>query len=216
MLLKVSLNTITLILPPSATFITNLNPGSTTSAAIRLNLLQQSTWISINCLCTLKKNLVGYFGSLTFNNWSSNSLLSSELFYFNLFSDNTVLLMEEIGKPQISHWQTLSHNIVSSTPRNERQAGGGLMASTCCFLTMSQPLFYICKFTRGKIWIKFGIWRTSDICRFRVIPLAQNLITQVVVNPTIIRSLPRQPLSQVLKLVLNIPVKNIELVGSAC
>jgi hypothetical protein len=88
MLLKVSLNTITLILPPSATFITNLNPGSTTSAAIRLNLLQQSTWISINCLCTLKKNLVGYFGSLTFNNWSSNSLLSSELFYFNLFSDN--------------------------------------------------------------------------------------------------------------------------------
>ena len=85
-LLRVSLNTITLILPPSATFITNLNPGSTTSAAIRLNFLQQSTWISINCSCILKKNLVGYFGSLTFNNWSS--LLLSELFYFNLFSDN--------------------------------------------------------------------------------------------------------------------------------
>ena len=92
----------------------------------------------------------------------------------SIISWRSILLMEEIGKPQISHWQTLSHNIVSSTPRNEQQAGGGLMASTCCFLTMSQPLFYICKFTRGKIWIKFGIWRTSDICRFRVIPLAQN------------------------------------------
>jgi len=35
----------------------------------------------------------------------------------------SVLLVEETGenhRPGINHWQTLSHNVVSSTPRHER------------------------------------------------------------------------------------------------
>jgi len=40
----------------------------------------------------------------------------------------SVLLVEEIGvpgenhRPEASHWQTLSHNVVSSTPRHERDS----------------------------------------------------------------------------------------------
>jgi len=30
----------------------------------------------------------------------------------------SVLLVEETGVPVASHWQTLSHNVVSSTPRH--------------------------------------------------------------------------------------------------
>jgi len=31
----------------------------------------------------------------------------------------SVLLVEETGLPGENHWQTLSHNVVSSTPRHE-------------------------------------------------------------------------------------------------
>jgi len=40
----------------------------------------------------------------------------------------SALLMEEMGvprendRPVASHWQTLSHNVVSSTPRHERDS----------------------------------------------------------------------------------------------
>jgi len=44
----------------------------------------------------------------------------------------SVLLVEEIGVPGennrsvASHWQTLSHNVVSSTPRHERGSNSQL------------------------------------------------------------------------------------------
>ena len=43
----------------------------------------------------------------------------------SVISCRSVLLVEETGKthlPAISHWQTLSHNVVSSTPRHERDS----------------------------------------------------------------------------------------------
>jgi len=53
---------------------------------------------------------------VTFNNMSVISLQS-------------VLMVEETGEnhqPVVSHWQTLSHNVVSSTPRNERDSNSQL------------------------------------------------------------------------------------------
>jgi hypothetical protein len=44
----------------------------------------------------------------------------------SVISWRSVLLMEEIGvpvenyRPTASHWQTLSHSVVSITPRHER------------------------------------------------------------------------------------------------
>ena len=57
-------------------------------------------------------DVVGWFMVLnaTFNNIS-------------VISWRSVLLVEETGenhRPVTSHWQTLSHNVVSSTPRHER------------------------------------------------------------------------------------------------
>ena len=46
----------------------------------------------------------------------------------SVISWRSVLLVEETGvpgennKPVVSHWQTLSHNVVSSTPRHERDS----------------------------------------------------------------------------------------------
>ena len=44
----------------------------------------------------------------------------------------SVLLVEETGvpgenhRPTVSHWQTLSHNVVSSTPHHERGSNSQL------------------------------------------------------------------------------------------
>jgi len=38
----------------------------------------------------------------------------------SVISWRSVLLMEETGVPGKSHWQILSHNVVSSTPHHER------------------------------------------------------------------------------------------------
>jgi hypothetical protein len=44
---------------------------------------------------------------------------------FQLYHDGQFFLVEETGvprenhRPVASHWQTLSHNVVSSTPRHE-------------------------------------------------------------------------------------------------
>jgi len=63
-------------------------------------------------LVTLRIGLFMVFNA-TFNNIS-------------LISWRSVLLMEETGVPRenqrlvTSHWQTLSHNVVSTTPRHER------------------------------------------------------------------------------------------------
>jgi len=43
----------------------------------------------------------------------------------SVISWRSVLLAEETGenhRPAASHWQILSHNVVSSTPRNERDS----------------------------------------------------------------------------------------------
>jgi hypothetical protein len=34
----------------------------------------------------------------------------------------SVLLLEATGVPGENHWQTLSHNVISSTPRHERHS----------------------------------------------------------------------------------------------
>jgi len=42
-----------------------------------------------------------------------------------IFNNISVLLVEEIvenHRPAASHWQTWSHNVVSSTPRHERDS----------------------------------------------------------------------------------------------
>jgi hypothetical protein len=51
---------------------------------------------------------------------------------FSVISWRTVLLVEEIGvpwenhRPVASHWQTLSHNVISNTPRYERDSNSQL------------------------------------------------------------------------------------------
>jgi len=50
----------------------------------------------------------------------------------SVVSWRSVLLVEETGvpgknhQPASSHWQTLSHNVVSSTPRHERGSNSQL------------------------------------------------------------------------------------------
>jgi hypothetical protein len=52
--------------------------------------------------------------------------------YFSLISCRSILLVEETivsGEnhwPAASHWQTLSHNVVSSTPRHEQGSNSQL------------------------------------------------------------------------------------------
>jgi hypothetical protein len=48
--------------------------------------------------------------------------------YISVISWRSVLLVEETGVPRkdhwivVSHWQTLSHNVVSSIPRHKRDS----------------------------------------------------------------------------------------------
>jgi len=44
----------------------------------------------------------------------------------SVISWRSILLEEETGVPVASHWQTLSHNVVSSTPRHERDSNSQL------------------------------------------------------------------------------------------
>jgi len=50
----------------------------------------------------------------------------------SVISWQLVLLVEETGipgenhRPTASHWQTLSHNVVSSTPRHEKDSNSHL------------------------------------------------------------------------------------------
>jgi hypothetical protein len=63
---------------------------------------------------TLSHMIVGF---MAFNAISNNSSVISWM---------SVLLVEDTGvpreshRPSASHWQTLSHNVVSSTPRHEQ------------------------------------------------------------------------------------------------
>ena len=65
-----------------------------------------------------------------------NSFLDRLVMVFNatfnnilVMSSQSVLLVDETGennRPVPSHWQTLSHNVVSSTPRHERGSNSQL------------------------------------------------------------------------------------------
>jgi len=59
-------------------------------------------------------------------------MFNATLNNISIISWRSVLLVEETGvpwenhRPVTSHWQTLSHNIVSSTPRHERGSNSQL------------------------------------------------------------------------------------------
>jgi hypothetical protein len=44
----------------------------------------------------------------------------------SVISWQSVLLVEETGVPGENHWQTLSHNVVSSAPRHEQGSNSQL------------------------------------------------------------------------------------------
>ena len=78
----------------------------------------------------------------------------------SVISWRSVLLVEETGvlgenhPPVVSHWQTLSHNVVSSTPRHER--------SIKCVASMHWPN-NICRWDLRKALIKFQSERLSIV-----------------------------------------------------
>jgi hypothetical protein len=59
-------------------------------------------------------------------------VLNATFNYISVISWRTILLVEESGvpgeknQPVPSHWQALSHNVVSSTPRHERGSNSQL------------------------------------------------------------------------------------------
>jgi hypothetical protein len=71
-----------------------------------------------------QNKLIGWFG-LVFNDHFQQ--------YFSYISWRPVLLVEETGvpgenhRPVASHWQTLSHKVVSSTPRHERGSNSQIL-----------------------------------------------------------------------------------------
>ena len=82
--------------------------------------------------CTMK-NIYGaklYLYKYIFDGWFIvfNAIFNT----ISVIAWRSVLLVEETGvlgenhRPGISHWQTLSHNVVSSTPRHERDLNSQL------------------------------------------------------------------------------------------
>jgi hypothetical protein len=65
-----------------------------------------------------------------------------------VISWRSVLLVEETGgpgedhRPVASHWQTLSHNVVSSTPRHERGSNSHLIRGHCRFTIRFAGLYF--------------------------------------------------------------------------
>jgi hypothetical protein len=60
-----------------------------------------------------------FFGPFAFV-FSSARVSSAQYWWLVLLVEETGV-PEENHRPVQSHWQTLSHNVVSSTPRHERQ-----------------------------------------------------------------------------------------------
>jgi hypothetical protein len=54
--------------------------------------------------------------------------------YLPLVSSNSSYVLGEHQRPATSHWQTLSHNVVSTTPRNERGSNWQLLDKVCQWL----------------------------------------------------------------------------------
>ena len=74
-----------------------------------------TTWIYISSQIHGKKIVL--FLLMVFNNATLNTI--------SVISRQSVLLVEETGEnhwPVASHWQILSHNVVSSTPRHEQDS----------------------------------------------------------------------------------------------
>ena len=61
-------------------------------------------------------NGLAWFGFMVFNATLSN--ISAISWWSVLLAEETVVPGEN-HRPAASHWQTLSHNVVSSTPRHE-------------------------------------------------------------------------------------------------
>jgi len=98
--------------------------------------------LNVTSTCLLYKNLVSYFIQRCSKNklkqdkhhiFSKNTLYVCLFMVFNATFNNistiswrSVLLVEETTipgeshRPVVSHWQTWSYNVVSSTPRHER------------------------------------------------------------------------------------------------
>ena len=101
-----------------------------------------------------------------------------------LFRGGSVLLVEKTGVPGenhqsvTSHWQTLSHNAVSSTPRHEWGSNSQLLVVTgidctgSCqtnyhtILTMTAPFFWNCFDSVGGSFCFFGTVLTVWVAVF--------------------------------------------------
>jgi hypothetical protein len=99
---------------------------------VYLQLIDMKIWIYL--LCTCKSTWIGWYGFISPGIHGSFSLyciwvrVMVFITFFNnisVISWRSVLLVEENGipeenhRPVSSHWQTLSHNVVSGTPCHE-------------------------------------------------------------------------------------------------
>ena len=96
----------------------------------------------------------------TYKRWWKQGLLvrvfSATFYNISAISWRSVLLVREIRvpgenyRPVTSHWQTLSHNVVSSTPRHERDSSSQCVWWYALFATTipsrTRLLFVICYF----------------------------------------------------------------------
>ena len=109
-------------------------------------------WVDVNCITTHGlKELLCFFTenilskSILGRGW--NVRWSVGWFYatFNnisVMSWRLVLLLEETGenhRPVASHWQTLSHIVVSSTPCHERCSGSQVVVNNYHTITTTAP-----------------------------------------------------------------------------
>ena len=97
---------------------------------------------------------------LTYKRWWKQGLLvrlfNVSFYSISVISWRSVLLVGEIGvpgenyRPVTSHWQTLLHNVVSSTPRHERDSNSQCLWWYALFVTTMRSrtrlLFFICYF----------------------------------------------------------------------
>jgi hypothetical protein len=112
--------------------------------------LQTVIYIMVMSLSCLK---------LTYKRWWKQGLLvrvfNVTFYNISVISWRSVLLVGEIRvpgenyRPVTSHWQTLSHNVVSSTPRHERDSNS-MFVMICTVSTTirsrTRLLFFICYF----------------------------------------------------------------------
>jgi hypothetical protein len=83
---------------------------------------------------------------MTHQNWKNRSVkvmvFNATLSNSSAMSLRSVLLVEDTGLPGVklsvpvaSHWQTLSHNVVSTTPRHERDPNWSAGCTDSCQFT---------------------------------------------------------------------------------